>query len=93
MVALSFDEPDDVPAVQKFLAEKGATFENLISKVGAAESSAEEFDYDGALPHYIVFDREGKVVKHISPSDPTISFHPDLIDQAVEEQLALPAAQ
>ena len=74
--------------VLKFLAEKGATFDNLISKVGAQESSADEFDFDGALPNYTIFDREGKLAKRISPSDPTVTFRPDLIDAAIEELLA-----
>lgn len=91
VIALSFDEPTEVESVQKFLADKGATFENLISKVGAAESSADEFDFDGALPNYAIYGRDGKLVKRISPSDPTIPFRPELIDQAIEEQLALPA--
>jgi thiol-disulfide isomerase/thioredoxin len=91
VIALSFDEPGDVENVQKFLAEKGATFENLISKVGANETSADEFDFDGALPSYAVYGRDGKLVKRISPSDPTIPFRPELIDEAIEEQLTLPA--
>ncbi len=93
VVGLSFDEPAEVAGVQKFLAEKGATFENLISKVGAQESSADEFDFDGALPHYALFDREGKLAKRISPSDPTTPFRPDMIDAAVEELLRVPAAK
>jgi len=88
VIGLSFDEPSDVAAVQKFLAEKGATFDNLISKVGAQESSADEFDFDGALPHYVIFDRTGNLAKRLSPSDPTIPFRPDMIDAAVEELLA-----
>jgi thiol-disulfide isomerase/thioredoxin len=93
VIALSFDEPDEIEDVQKFLAGKGAGFDNLISKVGAAESSAEEFDYDGALPNYAIYDRAGKLVKRISPSDPTIPFRPEMIDEAVEEQLAVKAAK
>ena len=91
VIALSFDDPGEIENVQKFLAERVATFENLISKVGAAESSAEEFDFDGAPPHYSIYGRDGKLVKRISPSDPTLQFRPELIDQAIEEQLALPA--
>ena len=62
VIALSFDEPDDVDAVRKFLSEKEATFENLISSVGSGETAADEFDFDGALPHYVVYDRDGNLV-------------------------------
>jgi hypothetical protein len=91
VISLSFDdasEPSNIENARRFLADKGATFENLISKVGI-DQAAEEFDFDGALPHFVIYDRDGTLVKRLSPSDPTISFRPDLIDAAVEEQLAV----
>ena len=87
VIALSFDDADQIDLVRKFLADKEAKFDGLISKLSLDEF-AEEFDFDGALPHYVVYDRNGKPVKHISPSDPTTTFRPELIDDAVEEQLA-----
>ena len=91
VIALSFDDPAQIAEVRKFLSEKGATFDNLISKVGAGEESAEEFDFDGALPHYVLYDREGKIAERLSPSDPTRSFRPDMVDAAVEKLLAAQA--
>lgn len=91
VISLSFDEPDNLDLVREFLREKGARFENLVSKVGSGETSAEEFDFDGALPHYVLYDREGKLVKRISPSDPTTTFRPEMIDEAIEDLLSRPA--
>jgi thiol-disulfide isomerase/thioredoxin len=93
VIALSLDEPDEIDGVRKFLADKDATFENLISNIGSSEMAADEFDFDGALPHYVVYDREGKLAARLSPSDPTINFRQDLIDEAVEQQLAAPPAR
>jgi thiol-disulfide isomerase/thioredoxin len=94
VISLSFDDAEQIGSVRKFLAENGATFENLISKVGASEESAEEFDFDGALPHYVLYDREGQVAERISPSDPTRpAFRPDMIDAALEKLLAAQPAQ
>jgi thiol-disulfide isomerase/thioredoxin len=92
VIALSLDEPDEVDGVRKFLTDKDATFENLISKIGSGETAADEFDFDGALPHYVVYDRDGKLAARLSPSDPTINFRPELIDEAVAQQLAAPFA-
>lgn len=91
VIALSMDSPDDIGDVREFLAEKGAKFDNLLSKYGADEKAFEEFDFDGALPHYAIYDREGKLATRISPADPTIKFRPALIDEAIEAQLAAPA--
>jgi thiol-disulfide isomerase/thioredoxin len=91
VIALSFDDasqPRDIEKAHQFLAENGATFENLISKVGI-DAAADEFDFDGALPHYVIYNRDGTLVKRLSPSDPTISFRPEMIDAAIEEQLAI----
>jgi thiol-disulfide isomerase/thioredoxin len=91
VIALSFDDtskPEEIEGVARFLAEKGADFENLISKVGI-DQAAEEFDFDGALPHYVIYARDGGLVKRLSPSDPTIKFSPELLDAAIDEQLAL----
>jgi len=90
-ISLSFDdpnEPEGLREVGKFLTENEATFENLVSKLGSGEAAAEEFDFDGGLPYYVIYDREGKIAKRISPSDPTATFRSEMIDQAVEELLA-----
>ena len=92
VIAFSFDDAadaEDLAKVRQFLADQGATFESLVSKIGLNEA-ADEFDFDGALPHYAIYGRNGRLVKRLSPSDPTIKFRPEMIDQAVEEQLALP---
>jgi thiol-disulfide isomerase/thioredoxin len=60
---VSFDEPDDDSLVKKFHAEHGlGNVHALICTEGAAEESYEGFDITGgALPHYKVFDRDGKL--------------------------------
>ncbi len=90
VISLSFDEPSNLEPVRKFLADKGAHFENLVSKVGSGETSAEEFDFDGALPHYALYGRDGKLVKRLSPSDPTATFRLEMVDEAIEELLSQP---
>jgi thiol-disulfide isomerase/thioredoxin len=62
--AVSFDEPDDLAPVKKFLADHGVgNVHPLISSDGASEESYEGFDITGgALPHYKVFGRDGQLV-------------------------------
>ena len=62
VVSVSMDEPDDKVEVLAFLERQGATFDNLVSIYGIGERAGDAFDYDGALPHYKIYDRHGNVV-------------------------------
>lgn len=88
VISVSFDDLDDEAEVRKFLAEHGATFENLLTKVDA-QQAIDDFKIDnGTIPNYWVYDRSGKIARRISPSDPTAKFRIEDIDAAVEELLA-----
>ncbi|MBI2823814.1 MAG: TlpA family protein disulfide reductase [Planctomycetia bacterium] len=91
VIGLSMDAPDDIETVRAFLAEKGAKFDNLLSKFGSDAKAFEEFNLDGALPNYDIYDREGNLATRICPADPTIKYRPSLIDEAIEALLATPA--
>ena len=61
---VSFDEPEDLATVKQFQRERGVgNVHPLISSDGASEEMYEGFDITGgALPHYKVFDAQGKLV-------------------------------
>ncbi len=87
VVSVSLDDPEDTDLVLKKLKEMGADFENFLCSYGASAKAVDAFDItDGALPHYKVFDREGKLRKTLASSAGPIT--PQLIEKAVEEVLA-----
>lgn len=60
-IAVSFDQLSDEAKVRDFLAEKGANFENLLSKHdGVNQRAANDFDVE-PLPQYRLYDRQGKL--------------------------------
>lgn len=86
VISVSFDEPEEAGPALEFLKEKGATFTNLISRDGF--DSTEAFDIDnGALPHYRLYDRSGKLVRRFVSGDPKAVFKDADIVTAVEAQL------
>lgn len=89
VISVSLDDPGDAEvqaAVRKFLDQHGATFQNFVSKYGSTSESFEVFDIpDGALPHFKLYDREGKLYKTFASGGQNID--PDEIDRAVEALL------
>lgn len=87
-ISVSFDDPDeDRAAALGFLTKEGATFENVISQYGSGPESFERFAIpDGALPHFKLYDREGKLHKVFASGEESIET--EQIDRAVEELLA-----
>jgi thiol-disulfide isomerase/thioredoxin len=64
VLTLSFDDPSKSPQVEKVLASKGGDVQgtHYISKQGGSPASMEAFEITGgALPHYKLYDREGKL--------------------------------
>lgn len=97
LVVISFacDDAAKVDEVLQFLQEQDATFQNLRSAFGSDEETFEDFEIDGgALPHYKLFDRKGKLHRTFA-SDPTAAkqFTLEEIDAAIEELLASKPAQ
>jgi len=89
VVSLSLDDPDDRPAVLDKLRSAGATFDNLISRYGGSDQSAEAFGLeDLVLPKYRIYDRTGAI--HTTLQSSAGPLRPDDVDRAVEELLARP---
>jgi thiol-disulfide isomerase/thioredoxin len=90
VISLSFDELADgkaPPKVQKFLDKQGADFPNLISELPLAEEGGAAFGInDGALPHMMLFDRKGKLIKRLAGTEEKPLGHAD-IASAVENAL------
>jgi thiol-disulfide isomerase/thioredoxin len=67
VVSLCFDEPvkgQAPPMVKKFLSDSNAQFENLVSSLDISSEGAEAFAIpDGALPHFKIYGKDGKLFK------------------------------
>ncbi len=87
VISVSLDDPDDDRAAAlEFLTSQGATFENFISTYGVGPQAFEAFEIDnGALPHFKLYDRDGKLHKVFASGEEPID--PQQIDRAVEELL------
>jgi thiol-disulfide isomerase/thioredoxin len=84
-IAISFDLLADEPNVVRFLADKGASFDTLISKYdGVNQRAAVDFDVE-ALPQYRLYDRQGKLRQKWEGK-------PEEIEQKIEALLAEPHA-
>jgi len=60
VVTVSFDDPDDIGSVNKFLTEQHAgDLTNFVSKFGAGNESFDAFETDGQVPMYRIYDRDG----------------------------------
>jgi thiol-disulfide isomerase/thioredoxin len=90
VVSLSFDELNkgEVPAkVNEFLTKQDAHFENLVSKLDISEDGAEAFQIpDGALPHFKIYGKDGKLFK-VFESGEDKEFSHDDIEAAVKAAL------
>lgn len=88
VISVSCDDPDGEAGALEFLKSKGADFENLISTHGIDTIDVLEIA-GGALPHYRIYDRQGKLVKSFGP-DPDKGLSPEEIEVFVKEALAQP---
>lgn len=90
VVSLSFDDPvkGEVPdKVKEFLVKQDAQFENLVSSVDLSESGAAEFAIpEGALPHFKIYGKDGKVFKTFESGEDKEFTH-EQIEAAVEAAL------
>jgi thiol-disulfide isomerase/thioredoxin len=60
--SLTIDEADQTAEAKTFLEKSKATFANFHAKEGA-EAVEKKFGFEG-VPHYVVWDADGKVVFH-----------------------------
>jgi len=87
VISVSLDDPDNKPAVLRFLVSKGAQFENFISRYGISPKSMQAFEIPGgSLPHLRLYNRRGALYRSLSAD----SFRPADIDRAVHELLLAP---
>jgi thiol-disulfide isomerase/thioredoxin len=93
VVALSFDEPEDAEQVRKALEGADAGSSGVVmlqSRFGSSSESLAAFEItSGALPHYKLYDRAGKL-RRTFELDPSAKkqFRPADIDAAVAKMLA-----
>lgn len=89
VVSVSMDELDSEPQVRKFLAQQNARFLNLLTRFGASQQSADEFDTAGGVPLYKLYDRSGALRYQFSqfPEDFDNGQPLEAIDAKVAELL------
>jgi thiol-disulfide isomerase/thioredoxin len=93
VVTVNFDDSDATDAARKILETAGAGTAgviNLQSKLGGSSESMDAFEIaSGALPHYKLYDRQGKL-RQTFELDPTAKkqFTPEDVDSAIAKLLA-----
>ncbi len=86
VITVSLDDPDNRPAVRKFLSRSVATTENFLSPYGVGPAAFSAFGIDdGALPHVRIYDRQGKLHKIFHSSGKMIDSNE--IERTVEKLL------
>jgi thiol-disulfide isomerase/thioredoxin len=92
VISLSFDEVDEeqVPEkVKTFLAQNEANFENLVSSLDITADGAKKFEIpEGALPHFKIYGKDGKLFKVFESGEDKEFGHED-IEKAVKAALAV----
>ncbi|WP_010582330.1 TlpA family protein disulfide reductase [Schlesneria paludicola] len=93
VVSLCFDNPvkgQASDAVKKFLTTSNATFENLLSSVDISEDGADVFEIpDGALPHFKIYGKDGKLFKTFQSGEGKEFTHEE-IEAAVKAAVKAP---
>ncbi|WP_373652220.1 MULTISPECIES: TlpA family protein disulfide reductase [unclassified Schlesneria] len=82
VVSLCFDDPvkGKVPEkVKQFLALNDAHFENLVSSLDISGEGSDVFEIaDGALPHFKIYGKDGKLFKVFESGDDKEFKHEDI---------------
>ena len=87
VISLSMDAEEDRAAAEKFLKKRNATFTNLISSLGGEDDAMEKFDIDGgALPHFKLYGRDGKLIRKFGTDPDNPTDHED-VEKAIREAL------
>ena len=89
VISVACDDEEKAAEAFEFLKDQKATFQNLRAALGSSPETFEDFDIDGgALPHYKLYDRKGKLRKTFAVDpDADDQFKLDEIDAAVDELL------
>lgn len=83
VVTISLDDPEKKAEVHEFLRKQDATTDNYISQYGGSDKSMQVFGIESGLPHYKVYDRQGKLHRTFATGQENIDL--EELDQAVEE--------
>jgi thiol-disulfide isomerase/thioredoxin len=87
VVSLCFDDPvkGQVPdKVKEFLVKQDAQFENLVSSLDISADGADAFDIpEGALPHFKIYGKDGKLFKKFESGEDKEFTH-EQIEAAVK---------
>ena len=87
VVSLCFDDPvkGQVPdKVKEFLVKQDAQFENLVSSLDISADGADVFDIaEGALPHFKIYGKDGKLFKKFESGEDKEFTH-EQIEAAVK---------
>jgi len=87
VVSLGFDDPvkGQVPdKVKEFLVKQDAQFENLVSSLDISADGADAFDIaEGALPHFKIYGKDGKLFKKFESGEDKEFTH-EQIEAAVK---------
>jgi thiol-disulfide isomerase/thioredoxin len=81
VISLSMDDsdPESKEAALTFLKKQNATIINLMSNLGGEEKAMAAFEIDGgAIPHFKIYDRKGKVFKTFGGDPDTPFTHMDV---------------
>jgi thiol-disulfide isomerase/thioredoxin len=86
-ISMSMDEPKEQPKVLHFLQEQNAGIINLANKIDDTEAAFGALDIDGgALPHYKIFARNGKLRRKFG-GDPDHPFDEKDVEKEVTAAL------
>ena len=65
--------------MKQFLALNDANFENLVSSLDISEDGADVFEIpEGALPHFKIYGKDGKIFKTFESGDDKDFKHEDI---------------
>lgn len=91
VMSLSFDDPvkGQVPdKVKEFLVKQNAQFENMLSSLDISGEGSDVFAIpDGALPHFKIYGKDGKLFKTFETGDDKEFTH-EQVEEAVKAALA-----
>jgi thiol-disulfide isomerase/thioredoxin len=91
VISVSMDDTDaeTKASALEFLQKKKAAIINLQSSLGGEEEGMKAFGISGgAIPHYKIYDKAGKLVKTFG-IDPDNPFGPEDIEAAVKKTLGI----
>lgn len=88
VISVSMDDLEEEKKVLEFLQEQDAQFINLLATAADDKDPIETFDIDGgALPHYRIYDRSGKLIQKFTFADPSLKFTQADIETALKAAL------